>query len=155
MNQLATSSLASALRRCALQLHPKKGVTLLKLQGKHSSRHLRSALLGDWKAPKRLVTSERFWGARRTIEGTVTTERAARCDAVRTALAQYAKYYRNGAPFHFRRVVFYTTVVEALTFGLDVAPLTDIDIRILHGCLVSLLYKFLAAGHIPSNKDES
>ena len=31
----------------------------------------------------------------------------------------------------------------ALTFGLEVAPLTDVDIQILHGCLVSLLYKFL------------
>ena len=57
INQVTTSSLASALRRRALQLHPKKGVTLLRLQGKHSSRDLRAALLGDWKAPERLVTS--------------------------------------------------------------------------------------------------
>ena len=73
INQVTTSSLASALRRRALQLHPKKEVTLLRLQGKYSSRDLRAALLGDWKAPERLVTSARYLGALRTIEGTMTT----------------------------------------------------------------------------------
>ena len=62
----------------------------------------------------------------------MTTERAARCAAARTAFTQYAKYYRSKAPYHFRRVV-----------AGAVTSLTDIDIRILHGCLVSLLYKFL------------
>ena len=100
-------------------------------------------MFGDWKAPQRLVTASRYLGAQRTIEGTMTTERAARCAAARTAFAQYSQYHRGGAPYHFRRVVFQATVVGALTFGFEVAPLTDVDIRILHGCLVSLLYKFL------------
>ena len=93
---MTTSSLASALRRRAFQLHPKKGVTPLTLQGKHSSRDLRAALLGDWRAPERLVTYTRYWGAQRTTDGTVTTERAARCAAARTAFAMHVKY-RSGA----------------------------------------------------------
>ena len=109
----------------------------MRLQGKHSSRDLRAALLGDRKAPESLVTSTRCLGALRTIEGTLTIA------AARTACAQYAKYYRRGAPCHFRRVFFQAMVVGALTFGLEVALLTDVDIRILHGCLVSVDCKFL------------
>ena len=129
-----TSSLAAALGRRALQLHPKE-VTLLMLQGKHSPRDLRAALLGDWKAPERMVSATRFSGAQTTIEGAMTTERAARCAAARTAFAQ--------CPQYFRRVVFQAPVLGALTFGLEVAPLTEVDIRVLHSCLVSLLFKFL------------
>ena len=51
IDQLTTSSLAAAWRRRALLLHPKKGVTLLRLQERHSFRELRAALLGNWKAP--------------------------------------------------------------------------------------------------------
>ena len=143
INQLTASSLATALGRRALQLHPKKWVTLLRVQGKHSSRDLRAALLGDWNAPRWWVTAPRYLGALKTIEGTATTEHAARCAAARTAVTQSAKHYRSEAPNHFREVVFQATVVGALAFGLEVAPLTDVDIRIFHGCFVSLLYKFL------------
>ena len=116
INQVTTSSLASALRRRALQLHPKKGVTQLRPQGKHSSCDVRAALLGDWKAPERLVISTRYFGAQRTIEGTMTNERAAPCAAAPTACAQYAKYYCSGALFHFRRVVFQGTVALRCLF---------------------------------------
>ena len=92
INQLTTSSLATALGRRALQLHPKKGITLLWPQGEHSSRDLRAALLGELKAVERCVTATRYWGAQRTIEDTMTTERAGRCAAARAAFAQYAKY---------------------------------------------------------------
>ena len=56
-----------------------------KKEGRHSPPNLRAALFGDWTAPERLVTDTRYLGARRTIEGTATTERAARCAAARTA----------------------------------------------------------------------
>ena len=80
--------------------------------------------------------------AQRIIEGTVTTDRAARCAAARTAFAQFSQYYRTDAPYHSHRVVFKATETGALTFGQEVAPLADVDVRVLHGCLLSLLYKF-------------
>ena len=137
IDQLTTSSLATALGRRALRLNPKT-VTLLSLQGKHSSRDLRAALLGDWKTQSAWSPPHDTGGAQRTIEGTMTTERAARCAAARAAFAQYTKYFRSKAPFHHRRLVFQVTVVGDLTFGLEVAPLTEVDIRILNGCLTSL-----------------
>ena len=73
----------------------------------------------------------------------MTTELSARCAAARAAFAQHARYYQSKAPFHYQRVVFRATVVGALTFGLEVALLTEVDIRILHRCFTSLLYKFL------------
>ena len=54
-----------------------------------------------------------------------------------------SQYHRSEAPYHLRRVVFQAAEVGALTFDLEVAQLSDIDIWILHGCLVSLLYKIL------------
>ena len=42
------------------------------------------------KPPERLVTVTRYLGAQKTIEGTMMTERAARCAAARTAFAQFA-----------------------------------------------------------------
>ena len=102
----------------------------------------RAAPLGNRKTPERLVTATRYMGAQSTIEGTVTTRRLARRAAARTAFAEFSQHCRSDAPYHFRRVVVQATVVGALTFGLDVAPLTDFDVRLLHGCLVSLLYKF-------------
>ena len=92
-----------------------------------------------------LLESPRALG--RTIEGRMTTERAARCVAVLAAFVQHAKYYRSKAPFHHRRVVFQATVVGALTFGLEVAPLTEVDIRILNGCLAAL--KILGSPSVP------
>ena len=113
IDQLTTSSLAAAWRRRALQLHPEKG-----------------------------VTATRYLGAQRTIEGTVTTERAARCAAARTLFAQYWQPYRSRTHSHLRRVVFQATVVGALSFGLEVACLIDVDVRVVHGCFVPLFYKF-------------
>ena len=91
---------------------------------------------------KPLVTATLHLGAQRTIEGTVTTERAARCAAARTPFAQYWQPYRSRTLSHLRRVVFQATVVGALSFGLEVACLTDVDVRVVHGCFVPLFYKF-------------
>ena len=85
----------------------------------------------------------------------MTTERAARCAAAGTAFAQYVKYYRSGAPFQFRRVVFLAILVGALTFGLQVALLTDVDIRILHAAWSRCSANSWVAGHIALNKDAS
>ena len=73
----------------------------------------------------------------------MTTENAVRCAAARAAFAQYSWCHRSDAPYHFRRVVFQATVVGALTFSLEVVPLTDVENRVLRGCLVSRLFKFL------------
>ena len=74
-----------------------KGVALLRLQGRHYPRDLRAAQLGVWKAPERLVTVTRYVGAQKTIQGTVTTERAARCATARTSFAHYSLYNRSDA----------------------------------------------------------
>ena len=63
INQLTTSSLAQLWDDVLFSFTPEKGATLLRLQGKHSPRHLRGALLGDWKAPERWVTATRYWDA--------------------------------------------------------------------------------------------
>ena len=66
INQLTTSSLATALGRRALQLHPKNLFTRLMLQ----RQTFHSGLAGAWSLLRDT------WGAQRTIEGTMTTERA-------------------------------------------------------------------------------
>ena len=95
-NQLTTSSLP--WDDVLYSYTQRSGVTLVRLRGKHSTRDLRAALLGDWKAPERLVTASRHLGAQRTIEVTATTDRAARCGPSRTAFAQGAKYHRSKVP---------------------------------------------------------
>ena len=122
INKLTTSSLASALGRRALQLHRKKG------------GHIRA--LGQCYTLFGCPESHRG----HNDDGT--------CGSMRCGpytFAQDTKYYRSEAPYHFHWVVFQATVVGALSFGLEVAPPTDVDIRILHGCLASLLYKCLRA----------
>ena len=68
----------------------------------------------------------------------MTTERAARCAAARTAFAQVSQYHRSDAPLSCRLPGYGGGCSCFRPWG----ALADVDVRVLHGCLVSLLHKF-------------
>ena len=106
INREQTDSLRAALKSRSLQLHPTKGIVLLRAAGRNSMKDYQAACTGAWPAPEHISLQAKYLGALRTIEGTAKAECRARCQAAEASFALYAPFFRSQAPQRFKVLVF-------------------------------------------------
>ena len=129
INREQTDSLPAALESRALQLHPTKGIVLLRAAGRNSMKNYQAACTGAWPAPEHISSQAKYLGALRTIEGTAKAECRARCQAAEASFALYAPFFRSQGPQRFK---------PTLLAALETAPLDDLEVK-----LCSLARRFL------------
>ena len=97
INREQTDSLRAALKSRSLQLHPTKGIVILRAAGRNSMKDYQAACTGAWPAPEHISVQAKYLGALRTIEGTAKAECRARCQAAEASFALYAPFFRSQA----------------------------------------------------------
>ena len=102
INREQTGSLRAALESRALQLHPTKGIVLLRAAGRNSMKDYQAACTGAWLAPEHSSLQAKYLGALRKIEDTAKAECRARCQAAEASFALYAPFFRSQSPQTFQ-----------------------------------------------------
>ena len=142
INREQTDSLRAALKSRSLQLHPTKGIVLLRAAGRDSMKDCQAACTGAWSAPEHISLQAKYLGALRTIEGTAKAECRARGHAAEAFFALYAPFFRSQAPQRFKVLVFKAAIVGSLLAALETAPLDAHDFHHLEVKLCSLARRF-------------
>ena len=143
INREQTDSLRAALESRALQLHPTKGIVLLRAAGRNSLKDYQAACTGAWPAPEHISLQAKYLGALRTIEGTAKAECRARCQAAEASCPLYALFFRSQARQCFKVLVFKAAIVGTLLAALETGPLDAHDFHHLEVELCSLARRFL------------
>ena len=106
INREQTDSLRGALKSRSLQVHPTKGIVILRAAGRNSMKDYQAASNGALLATEHISVQAKYLGALRAIEGTAKAECRTRCQAAEASFALCAPFFRSQAPQRFKVLVF-------------------------------------------------